>query len=331
MADSAELRRRRSCRRPGLAPRALCRKRRASWPALGRAVLGLLAPRAGGAGCSISACGDGVLTEAIVRRRGAGGRCRRRAGDGRGGGARGADWTPGSHGLGRALDFRRGSSRRSSPTRRLHWMTDHAAVARGVPGRLVPGGRFVGEFGGHGQGRRHPHSTSRPCCAAGTPTRWRSTPGPSRPTGNGRRRWTEAGFRTPTLWKTVRPADAVGDRHGGMARHLCRTVPQRPAGGGSRGRPGTEVAAVDLLRPALCDRSGHWIAPTTRGSGSWRWSPRSGRRKQDSPRGDLASQGRRMVPTTRSPAVRCGLLHRQGARPAALSVRNQLQGAADPL
>ena len=32
----------------------------------------------------------------------------------------------------------------------LHWMTDAEAVLRGVRGALKPGGRFVAEFGGHG-------------------------------------------------------------------------------------------------------------------------------------------------------------------------------------
>lgn len=32
----------------------------------------------------------------------------------------------------------------------LHWMPDGAGVLRGVAGILAPGGRFVGEFGGHG-------------------------------------------------------------------------------------------------------------------------------------------------------------------------------------
>jgi SAM-dependent methyltransferase len=32
----------------------------------------------------------------------------------------------------------------------LHWMTDPDAVLTGVGRALVPGGRFVGEFGGHG-------------------------------------------------------------------------------------------------------------------------------------------------------------------------------------
>jgi trans-aconitate methyltransferase len=32
----------------------------------------------------------------------------------------------------------------------LHWVPDHHAVARGVHAALVPGGRFVGEFGGFG-------------------------------------------------------------------------------------------------------------------------------------------------------------------------------------
>jgi len=32
----------------------------------------------------------------------------------------------------------------------LHWVPDHGAMARGVHAALVPGGRFVGEFGGFG-------------------------------------------------------------------------------------------------------------------------------------------------------------------------------------
>src|SRR5690606_32972475 len=32
----------------------------------------------------------------------------------------------------------------------LHWMPDHDAVLAGVVRALRPGGRFVGEFGGHG-------------------------------------------------------------------------------------------------------------------------------------------------------------------------------------
>ena len=32
----------------------------------------------------------------------------------------------------------------------LHWVPDHAAVARGTFAALLPGGRFVGEFGGFG-------------------------------------------------------------------------------------------------------------------------------------------------------------------------------------
>lgn len=32
----------------------------------------------------------------------------------------------------------------------LHWVPDHPAMARGVYASLVPGGRFVGEFGGFG-------------------------------------------------------------------------------------------------------------------------------------------------------------------------------------
>ena len=40
----------------------------------------------------------------------------------------------------------------------LHWMTDPEAVLRGVNNALVPGGRFVGEFGGKGNIARIIHA-----------------------------------------------------------------------------------------------------------------------------------------------------------------------------
>ena len=52
-------------------------------------------------------------------------------------------------GRGEALEFEREFDAVFSNAT-LHWIHDAAAVARGVRRALVPGGRFVAEFGGHG-------------------------------------------------------------------------------------------------------------------------------------------------------------------------------------
>ena len=141
-------------------------------------------------------------------------------------------------------------------------MTDHAAVCRAaLPGRWCPGGRFVGEFGGHGNVARHPHSTSRRAAAAGTPTRWRSTPW-TFPTD---REWAatldEAGFRIDlvelfALGRRPLPTDMEGWL-ATFAEPFLNALPEAD-------REAVRDEAVDLLRPALCDRSGHWIADYTR-------------------------------------------------------------------
>lgn len=114
-------------------------------PALGAAVVDLLAPRAGERILDLG-CGDGVLTldlikagatviavdasadmVAAARSRGVDARVMR----------------------GEALTFTHEMDAVFSNAA-LHWMTDMHATADGVRRALVPGGRFVGEMGGHG-------------------------------------------------------------------------------------------------------------------------------------------------------------------------------------
>ena len=113
--------------------------------ALGAPVLDLLAPRAGERILDLG-CGDGALTEKIVAS-----------------GARvlGVDGSPDmvraaqARGLdasvmdGQALAFSQEFNAVFSNAA-LHWMPDADAVAAGVARALRPGGRFVGEMGGHG-------------------------------------------------------------------------------------------------------------------------------------------------------------------------------------
>lgn len=113
-------------------------------PALGMPVVELLAPKQGEHILDLG-CGDGVLTEKLAQ---AGAEVigidasaeMVAAANARGLDARVAD--------GEALDFAETFDAVFSNAA-LHWMLDGAAVAAGVYRALRPGGRFVGEMGGH--------------------------------------------------------------------------------------------------------------------------------------------------------------------------------------
>jgi SAM-dependent methyltransferase len=112
---------------------------------LGLPVVDLLAPRPGERILDLG-CGDGALTAALVAA---------------GASVVGLDAAPDFVAAARArgLDVRRLDAQRFDldetfdavfSNAALHWMPDAAGVVAGVARVLVPGGRFVGEFGGHG-------------------------------------------------------------------------------------------------------------------------------------------------------------------------------------
>lgn len=142
----------------------------------------------------------------------------------------------------------------------LHWMTtDPAAVAAGVARALRPGGRFVGEMGGHGnvaavtvalaavlQGRGH-DGTAAHVWYFPTPDAYGAL-------------LMDAGFEVRSIDLIPRPTPLPT----GMAGWF-----ETFAGPALRVLPASERAAaasdaVELLRPALCDDAGRWTADYVR-------------------------------------------------------------------
>lgn len=114
-------------------------------PALGAPVLALLDPQPGERILDLG-CGDGVLTERIAAAGAAVIGVDASAEMVAAARARGIDAHVAD---GQALGFDDAFDAVFSNAA-LHWMLDPAAVARGVFAALRPGGRFVGECGGHG-------------------------------------------------------------------------------------------------------------------------------------------------------------------------------------
>ncbi|MCB1378042.1 MAG: class I SAM-dependent methyltransferase [Alphaproteobacteria bacterium] len=140
----------------------------------------------------------------------------------------------------------------------LHWMPDADAVVAGVVRALKPGGRFVAEFGGHGN-------------VAAIVTAMRAI---------GLQRGGNVDLANPWYFPSPSAYQAVIERHGLRLRRIGLFPRPTPLPTGMREwlrlfrKPFFEqfekeeetalAETVELLRPALCDDAGQWSADYVR-------------------------------------------------------------------
>jgi trans-aconitate methyltransferase len=142
----------------------------------------------------------------------------------------------------------------------LHWMSrDPARVAQGVARALKPGGRFVGEFGGH-------TNVAAIVVALVATMNARGLAGTSLipwyfPTPDEYRAVLEsAGFKVDQIVLIPRPTPLPTDMAGWLATFGEPFLNR--LSGAERDRARDEV--VELLRPTLCDTAGRWTADYVR-------------------------------------------------------------------
>jgi len=141
----------------------------------------------------------------------------------------------------------------------LHWIkNDPDAVIAGVRRALKPGGRFVGEFGGHG------------CVAAITVALMaalerRGVKHPAMPwyfatVEDYRSRLSRGGFEVDYIALIPRPTPLPTGMKGWLQTFANPFLALVPEGD----RDGFLDEAIEFLRPVLCDEQGNWTADYTR-------------------------------------------------------------------
>ena len=225
-------------------------------PALGQAVLDLLAPRPGERILDLG-CGDGVLTKRLVEA---------------GADVIGTDADPAmvaaaaSKGLdarvmdGQALSFD-GEFDAVFSNAAIHWMPDTAAVFAGAFRALKPGGRFVAECGGFGN-----IAAIRAGLRGVLGARGYAVPPREdqiyMTEAEARRALAAAGFAVDSCAIIPRQTPLAS----GMAAWLTtfRTGFLDALGVGDADRDAVIADTVALLAPMLCDADGNWIADYVR-------------------------------------------------------------------
>jgi len=225
-------------------------------PALGNAVLDLLAPRAGERILDLG-CGDGVLTEKLV------------AADAT---VIGVDADPAmvAAAVGKGLDARVGDGRRLGfdgefdavfSNAALHWMGEPAPVVAGVFRALKPGGRFVGEFGGHGNIAAIRVAVRAVLVARGY--RVLSVEENYYPTAEGYRAALEGGgFVVDSCAIIPRPTPIASGMSAWLQTFRGGFIDAAGVPPEKRGQVIEDTRA--MLRPILADSAGNWIADYVR-------------------------------------------------------------------
>jgi SAM-dependent methyltransferase len=221
---------------------------------LGQPVLELLAPQPGERVLDLG-CGDGVLTEKVMAKGASvvgvdGSTPQIAAARARGIDARVMD--------GQALAFEREFDAVFSNAA-LHWMRESDAVIRGVARALRPGGRFVGEFGGHGCVAKILAAVEAALGRRGIDAA-RLNPWYFPTAEEYAARLAAGGFEVGYIALIPRPTALPGDLRGWLET-FCESFTAALA-------PGDRAALLDevqeALRPQLCDAEGRWSADYVR-------------------------------------------------------------------